>query len=196
MVRHLITVFVLVAVSTACAEEATSRHNEAGNTGANGVKEYVALKINKLTGGKDTAIIQVDLGDHKYESVKPEELIKNRPVIKVTMGSHPTMTGICNDKGQIIGEQFKAKLVNSGAGMKITVKKATLTALLSDISGKGTHGFLTVTIQDEHSPSIAAASTSTSTAEPAADSRHARSIYSKEFEVDVKENEKSLVAKG
>ena len=134
----------------------------------------------------------MDLGDHKYDSAKPEALIKNRPVIKVTLGSHPTMSGLCNEKGQIIGDQFKAKLVNNGAGMKITVKKATLTALLSNLSGKGEHGFLTVTIQDDHAPATAAAST----AEAPADSRHAKSLYSKEFEMDVQENEKTLVAKG
>lgn len=183
-------VFLLVAIfaiGMARAEETERAHNEAGNIGPNGVKQRVAIRINKTKSGADMASFLLDLGDHRYDSVKSATLIEQRPAVLITIGSMPTMQGLANNKGRI-DTPFKAKLVNRGAGIKIDMRKSTLSALLSNLSGKGDHAFLTITIQDNHAPS--------GTAAQQAEPRHAHSLFSKEFEVDIKENEKVLIAKG
>jgi hypothetical protein len=165
--------------------EAASRHNEGGSVGPNGVKQSIAIKINKLQPGKDIAYIQVDLGEHRYDSAKPEALITTRPVILVTIGSVPTMIGVADKKARIISEQFTGKLVNNGAGLRIQIKKGALTNLLSDFSGHAGHGTLTITIQDNHAPSTTAAQ-----------ARHSQALFSAAFEIDIVESTKFLIARG
>jgi hypothetical protein len=162
-----------------------SRHNESGSIGPNGVKQIVAFKINKLQVGKDTGYIQVDLGEHRYDSAKPARLITDRPVITVTIGSVPAMTGTADARGKIVSAQFTGKLINNGAGLRIQIKKGTLTNLLSDFAGGTGHGTLTITIQDNHAPSTTAAQT-----------RHATALFTATFEMDIEENEKKLIARG
>lgn len=185
MKAHVLFVVAAMFIAiSANSQESASRHNAGGSLGPNGVKQRVAIKINKTKTGTDAASIQIDLGEHKYDSTKSAAL-QDRPQILITIGSLPTMTGLANEKGKIESESFKAKLINNGAGMKIDLRKADLSALLSDISGKGEHVFLTITVQDNHAPAPAAAQ-----------SRHANSLYTKEFELDVQESEKALKANG
>lgn len=177
----------------------TSRHNESGTVGPNGVKQHIALKIAKDgTLLKDSGLIQVDLGDHKYPSTQPDALVNPaavdatgastyRPRIILTLGTVLTLTGQSDEKGKITGD-FTGKLINKGAGIKIQIKKATLAALLSGLSGGGEHGLLAVKIEDNH-PAAPAASA-------AAAPRHAGSIFEATIEVDVSENTKKLTAKG
>lgn len=191
MFRTLMIALFISATTQAVALDAIPRHGQSGTFGPNGVNQRVAIKINKVKIGKDLAIIQVDLGDKKYDSVKSKVLITEYPVIGITIGSLPTLQGTANEKGQIIGEQFRAKLVANGAGMSIQIKKATLTALLSNLSGQGEHVNLTITITDDSLPGSPALSRD-SKAVP----RLGGTLYTKEFELDIKESDKILIAQG
>lgn len=183
------TLVVAVMALSVGAEDASARHggiDHGAGVGPNGVKERVAIRLNKAKTGADAASIQIDLGDQKYDSVKSTVLTKDRPTIIVALGSVATMTGLSNEKGVIEAPEFKAKLVSKGAGMKIDIKKGTLTNLLSDLSGKGEHATITLTIMDDHAPATTAAATA---------GRHAHTIFTKVFELEIKENDKSLIAK-
>ena len=175
------------------AADVESRHNAGGTIGPNGVRQRVAIKINKTATGKDAAAIQLDLGDHKYPSTKPEAWtnptptvesgIKYRPQIILTLGSTVVLKAISDSKGKLSGD-FKGKLINKGGGIKIDVKKGSLGTLLSELSGKGEHVLLNVKIEDDHAPSTTPAS------------RHAHSLFELQMEIDIQENEKTLTGKG
>jgi hypothetical protein len=203
MKTWICAVIAMLGMSSAFAATlgVTSRHNESGTVGPNGVKQHIALKIAKDgTLLKDSGLIQVDLGEHKYPSVKPDALVNPaavdattgasiyRPRIILTLGTTVVLNGQSDAKGKIVGDFFTGKLINNGAGIKIQIKKATLSALLSGLSGVGEHGLLAVKIEDNH-PEAPAASA-------AAAPRHAGAIFDATFEVDVDENTKKLTAKG
>ena len=201
MKTWICAVIAMVSVNVFAASfGVASRHNESGTVGPNGVKQHIALKIAKDgTVGKDAALFQVDFGEHKYPSVKPDALCNPnavdattgastyRPRLILTLGSMAPLTAQSDSKGRITGD-FSAKLINKGAGIKITLKKAALAALLSDLSGKGEHGLFTLTIKDNHPAAPATPS--------AASPRHEGELFEATFEVDVSENTKKLTAKG
>jgi len=201
MKTWICAVIVVVSANVFAASLGVSgRHNETGTVGPNGVKQHIALMIAKDgTIGKDSGLVQVDLGDHRYPSIKPDALCNPeavdattgasiyRPRIILTLGSAAPLTGQSDSKGRITGD-FTGKLMNKGAGIKITLKKATLAGLLSDLSGKGEHGLLTISVKDNHPAAPAASS--------AAAPRHEGELFEATFELDVSENTKKLTAKG
>jgi hypothetical protein len=189
MIRSISIFAIMLLPLCVAAQDAGSRHDEGGTTGSNGVKQHVIIQLNKTVPGKDSAFIQLDLGDHRYSSVKPDLLIKERPIILMVLGSVPAIEGKSDARGRIVAAQYVAKLVKNGGGIQIMFRKATLTNLLSDLSGKGEHAQLTITISDNHPPAPTAPA-------PAAETRHAHSLFSKEFELDIKENGRVLKAKG
>jgi hypothetical protein len=184
---------VMLMAMSLNAADAVSRHSGEGSIGPNGVRQRVAIKINKTATGKDAAAIQLDLGDHKYPSTKPEAWInptptvesgiKYRPQIILTLGTTVVLKAVSDSKGKLSGD-FKGKLINKGAGLKIDVKKGSLGTLLSELSGKGEHLTLFVKIQDDHAPAVTP------------ESRHASALFELLMEVDVQENAKTLTAKG
>lgn len=182
----------MLVMNAALAAGVASRHNESGTVGPNGVKQHIALKIMKDgTVGKDSGFLQLDLGEHKYPSTKPEALMNPpavdattgasiyRPRIILTLGALAPLTAQSDEKGRITGD-FSAKLINNGSGIKITIKKATLATLLSGLTGAGEHGLLAIKIEDSP-PSTPAVSAT---------------LLEATFEVDVSENTKKLTAKG
>jgi len=182
----------------AASSGGTSRHHGGGIIGPNGVKQRVALKIMKDgTAGKDMVSLQLDLGDHKYSSTKPEAWINPNPdaasgvhyepVITLTLGALTPLQATSDAKGKLSGD-FTGKLVDKGAGIRIDVKKATLAALVSELSGKGAHGLLSIKLQKNHPPSASAASAS-------ADSRHPAALFEAVFELTISENTKKLTGK-
>lgn len=184
------------------ASEAESRHggHEGGTVGPNGIKQQVALQISKVTQKKtsDKLIVILDLGEHKYESTKPQALInptptvesgiKYRPIMLLTVGNTPVLTAQADTKGKITGD-FQAKLINKGAGIKITIAKRALTELLSQLMGFTVDNPAKVkfVLQDNHLPAPAVSAD--------AGSRHGTSLVDIEFEVEVKEDAKKLVGK-
>ncbi|HYF52231.1 MAG TPA: hypothetical protein VEJ63_22680 [Planctomycetota bacterium] len=166
---RVLALSVLMAAA-ASAEEAASRHGEAGAIGSNGVRQSVRIKINKLDSSKDGATLQLDLGRH---STSVEELIANKPTILLTIGAVPTMSGVANEKGVILGTQFMAKLVKKGLGIRITIRNQNLSALLSSLSNQPEHGHIDITIEN---------------IKPAL-------LIPKDFEMDVKESPETLFAK-
>jgi len=186
------------------AADAESRHagHSGGTVGPNGVKQQVALQISKVTQKKtsDKLIVILDLGDHKYESTKPEALtnptptvesgIKYRPVMTLAVGNTPVLTAKSDEKGKITGD-FQAKLINKGAGIKITVTKRQLTELLSQLMGFTAENPAKVkfVLQDNHLPAPAAQE------RDEAGSRHGTSLVDVEFEIEVKEDAKKLTGK-
>ncbi|HYG73571.1 MAG TPA: hypothetical protein VEK08_00960 [Planctomycetota bacterium] len=187
---------MFLTVNSAFALSVANRHNEGGAVGPNGVKQRVTFKIMKDgSTGKDSSSIQVDLGNHKYDSVKPAAWVDSattatyRPVITITFGTGLLkLTATSDDKGKLKGD-FSGKLINGGAGLKLDIKKSTLAALLSDISGKGDHATLNIKIEDNHPPAAAAAS-------KGVQSRHGHTIFELMFSLDISENTKKLTGKG
>lgn len=187
------------------ASEAEARHagHSGGTIGPNGVKQQIALQISKVVQSKssDKLIVILDLGDHKYESTKPQALInptpsaesgiKYRPVMLLTIGNTPVLTAQSDAKGKITGD-FQAKLINKGAGIKITVTKRPLTELLSQLMGFTVDNPAKVkfVLQDNHLPAPAA-----QTRDDEAASRHGTSLVDLEFEIEVKEDAKKLTGK-
>lgn len=196
-------VVVAVALSLGVsAADAESRHagHEGGTIGPNGVKQQVALQISKVTQKKisDKLIVILDLGEHKYESTKPQALInptptvesgiKYRPVLLLTIGNTPVLTAQSDAKGKITGD-FQAKLINKGAGIKITVSKRLLTELLSQLMGFTVDNPAKVKfiLQDNHLPAPAVSAD--------VESRHGVSLVDADFDIEVKEDAKKLVGK-
>jgi hypothetical protein len=194
---------VMFAAMSLNAADAASRHNEAGTIGPNGVRQRIAIKLNKTSVGKDVASIQVDLGDHKYPSTKPESwtnpnytevdattgltVAKYRPVIILTLGTGVVLTATSDAKGKLAGE-FKGKQINKGAGLKLDIKKGSLGVLLSELSGNGEHVLLNVLIQENHPPAPVASKS--------VESRHGHELFLLQMDFDVEENTKTLVARG
>jgi len=168
--RALLAIALLVAAHVV-AEDASSRHVEAGVIGSNGVKQQVTIKINKLVSFKDSAALKLDLGIH---ATTVAELIATRPTVLLTLGGVPTMSGTVDAKGVIKGEQFTAKLINKGLGIKITIRNQNLAGLLSTLSNQPDHGHIDIVIQNlkPSSPNVP-----------------------KDFEMDVKESTKVLSAR-
>jgi len=194
---------VAMALSLAVVgSEAESRHagHAGGTVGPNGIKQQVALQISKVTQTKssDKLIVILDLGTHKYESTKPQAFInptptvesgiKYRPVLLLTVGNMPVLTAQSDLKGKITGD-FQAKLINKGAGIKITISKRALPELLSQLMGFTAENPAKVkfVLQDNHLPAPVASAE--------AGSRHGTSLVDIEFDVEVKEDAKKLVGK-
>jgi len=192
---------MLVTLNSVFALGVANRHSEGGNVGPNGVKQRVTFKIAKDGSlNKDAASIQVDLGDHKYTSVKPEAWInptpdaasgiKYRPTVIITIGAMPRLIAKSDSKGRLSGD-FTGKLINKGGGLKLDIKKGTLAALLSELSGKGPHALLFIKLQDDHDPPAPLSHEARDV-----DSRHAHSLFELMFDMDISENTKKLTAKG
>lgn len=202
MKTWIATMVVAVLGFAAGASEVEIRHagHAGGTVGPNGVKQQVALKISKVEEKKisDKLIITLDLGDHKYESTKPEAWtnptptaesgIKYRPVLELTVGGMPLLKAQSDEKGKVTGD-FQAQLFKKGAGIKITVSKRKLTELLSTLMGftVDNPAKVKVVLQDNHLPSPAASAD--------AGSRHGHSLVEIEFDIEVTENAKKLIGK-
>ena len=188
--KSLSVMFAVLVCVQLFGADVESRHSTGGALGVNGVKEHAQVKIYKAASGKvskDKAFVQIDLGDHKYDSVKSEALIKDRPIIFLNMGVL-RFEGLANEKGKIISPNFTAKLIKKGAGMRFTIKKQDLSILLSSLVPVEGHADLTITIQDNHAPAPVA---------PAeVESRHANSVYTRAFGLKIQETEKVLNGKG
>ena len=72
--KKTIAAAILLSAFAASAGDAASRHSESGSYGINGVKERLVLKVNKSKSGSDALSLQVDLGEHKYDSAKSQTL--------------------------------------------------------------------------------------------------------------------------
>lgn len=204
MTKWMSILFAIALCFNVLSADAESRHggHSGGTVGPNGIKQQVALQISKVTQSKssDKLIVILDLGEHKYESTKPQALtnptptvesgIKYRPVLLLTVGNTPVLTAQSDLKGKITGD-FQAKLINKGAGIKITISKRPLTELLSQLMGFTVDNPAKVkfVLQDNHLPAPAAQQ------RDEASSRHGVSLADIEFDIEVKEDAKKLVGK-
>lgn len=138
----LIAVLMLIAANV-FAQDAAPRHSTGGEVGPNGLHERVVFKLNKVMAAKDALSLFVDLGAQKFDSNHPEGL-KFKTVV-LHLGTQ-TASGLTDDKAASRATTFKLKLVAKGAGMKIDLRKSSLTSLLSELMGRSGDVDLLMTI--------------------------------------------------
>jgi hypothetical protein len=173
--RTTVIAFLMLAAVPVFALDAQSRHSTGGEVGPNGLHERAAFKLNKVMPAKDVLSLFVDLGAQKFDSNHPEGL-KLKTVV-MHLGSQ-TASGTTDDKAASRETTFKLKLVANGAGLKIDLRKSSLTALLSELMGRSGDVDLLLTIAVLDAPGAE------------------QVIYTKNLGLDIVESTKALAGKG
>lgn len=197
---------VLAWTMPSLATSADPRHGGAkGAYGDHGIKNRLAFILNTATEGKDRLSLLLDLDDEAFDSSQPEILKERLVTLTLSFDPHAghdtaeaaeprhektwTWEDITDANAKIKTREVKLRLVSTGNGFALDLKRGDFHELKEMLEGAGPHARMHLLLTHNHPPHDA---TAAADAEP----RHAHTLWEGDFDVALKHGKKTIAGRG